>query len=192
MVYVFIAVVILLIIGPIIAVLPSRRQKEQMALRKRAMAEGISIEFTRIDDPDPDPEKYRSNTGKPLERVMSVVAYRSIRPTREEWRRIPRIDWCAVRRADSAAPDLPAGWAWENELPARMSNELIAFIANELQKLPNDVVRVDEVRNVISVYWQERGVEQELNLIIQFLKGCAGITPWIPLPDSDENDDPSE
>lgn len=192
MVYVFIGIVILLIIAPIIAVLPSKRQKEQMVLRKKAMGQGVSIEFVSIEDPDPDPDKYVSNTGKPLERVIQVVAYRLLRPTPSEWREVPRIDWCAVRRADSASGDLPSGWAWENDLPALMSNELKSFIANGLHKLPNDVVRVDEVRNVISVYWNERGGEDAVDVIIEFLKECAGITPWIPLADSDENDDWSE
>lgn len=192
MVYVFIGIVILLIIAPIIAVLPSKRQKEQMRLRQRAMGAGVSIEFVRIDDPDPDPDKYTSNTGKPLERVMQVVAYRYLRPTPDDWRKVPRIDWRAVRRAGSASPDLPSGWTWENELPASMSNELKSFIANGLHKLPNDVVRVEEVRNVISVYWNEDGGEDEVEEIIQFLKECAGITPWVSLNDSDESEDRSE
>lgn len=189
MVYVLIGVVLLVIIVPIIGVLPSARQKEQMALRRKAMAEGLSVELTRIEDPDPDPEKYRSVTGKALEPAMSVTAYRILRPTPRNWRQAPRVDWAVVRRAGAPGGELPPGWTWENELSKDMSNELKSFIANGLQKMPNDVVRVDEVRRVISVYWNERDGEDALNEVIHFLKECAGI---VPANDPEDTDDRSE
>ncbi|MBD3648016.1 MAG: hypothetical protein HUJ31_11330 [Pseudomonadales bacterium] len=192
MVYLLIGAVILLIVGPIIAVLPSKRQREQMAMRKKAMAAGVSIEFTSIEDPDPDPEKYLSNTGKPLERIMRVVAYRVLRPKPSSWRQMPRIDWCAVRTGASGSGELPDGWQWANQLPAEMSNELRSFLVNGLQKMPNDVVRVDEVRFVISAYWNERGGDEDLSIIMDFLSECAGINPVKPMSESDDSNDQSE
>lgn len=193
MVYVLIGVAILFIVGPIIAVLPSKRQREQMAMRKQAMARGVSIEFTSIEDPDPDPEKYLSNTGKPLERIKKVVAYRILRPKPSGWRQMPRIDWCVVRAGDSPGDELADGWQWEKRLPPpEMSNELRSFLANRLQKMPNDVVRVDEVRFVISVYWNERGGEQALLEIMDFLSECTGINPAKPTAESEDSDDQSE
>ena len=66
MIYIIIGLVLLLIAAPIIAVLPSKRQKEQMKLRQQAMAQGISVELTSIDDPIPEQKKYITGTGKQL------------------------------------------------------------------------------------------------------------------------------
>ena len=103
MVYLLIGGILLLIVAPIIRILPSRRQKEQMALRRTASSNGLTVELTHIDDPDPDPEKYLSNTGRPLPRVMAVIAYRKPVKKPAEWRRIPAVDWCVVRRQGGKA-----------------------------------------------------------------------------------------
>lgn len=180
MVYLVIAVILLVIIAPIVAILPSKRQKEQMSLRKTAMADGFSIELTRIADPDPDPEKYLSNTGKPLERIMSVAAYRFPRRKPTDWRRLPTVNWALVRRQDADMADLPVNWAWDGIPSGEMSGELKAFVAGRLGALPDDVVRVDEVKYVISVYWNERGGEPGVAAIIAFVKACAEILPFDP------------
>ena len=75
--------------APIIAVLPSKRQKEQMKLRQQAMAQGISVELTSIDDPIPEQKKYVTGTGKQLKAVLPVVAYRIVRQQDRDWRREP-------------------------------------------------------------------------------------------------------
>ena len=47
-----------------------------MEKRRTAMASGVNVELVSITDPDLDPKKYRSSTGKPLPRNLSLVAYR--------------------------------------------------------------------------------------------------------------------
>ena len=111
MIYAIAAIVLLVIIAPIFAVLPSRRQKEQMALRKRAMGDGINVELTSIDDPVPKQDKYLSSTGKRLEARLSVVAYRMARPRRRQWQRA-NANWCLERRAEAQDKELPGTWCW--------------------------------------------------------------------------------
>ena len=178
MVYLAIAVVLILIIAPIFAILPSKRQKEQMALRRIAMSEGLSVELTRIEDPDPDPQKYLSNTGKPLERVMAVIAYRYARRRPANWRQVARVDWCLVRRQGAGGEGLPPNWTWEAGTTDRLSSAMRSFIGDNLAKLPNDVVRVEEINYVISVYWNEQGGTEAVNAIIGFVKDCALVTPF--------------
>jgi len=175
MIYVAIALVLVLVIAPIISVLPSARQKEQMSLRKIAMSAGFSIDLTHIDDPDPDPEKYLSNTGKPLPRVMPAIAYRL---PRRGMRDVPLMDWCVVRRSDSKLDELlPPGWTWVSGATANMSNEFKTFLHGSLEKLPNDVIRVEEVNRIVSVYWNEQGGTDAVNAIIAFAKHCVAIVP---------------
>lgn len=180
MTYLAIAVVLLLIIAPILRILPSKRQKEQMALRRRAMGEGFSVEITRIEDPDPDPEKYVSGTGKPLERIMSVVAYRYVRKKPPDWRRLPSVDWALVRHRVANDKNLPAGWNWSVRLPVDATpnavNELTHYFLNKLSSLPGDVVRVDETNYIISAYWTEQGGDAALDAIVAFIKGCAELS----------------
>jgi hypothetical protein len=188
MTYLLIAVIILVILAPIIAILPSKRQKEQMALRRTAMGEGFSIEFTSIDDPDPDPEKYLSNTGKPLERVMKVVAYRMPRPRPQDWRRRPAVDWYAVRRPQKITINsgMPDGWDWMESVPENMSDELTRQILNNISSLPDDVVRVDEEKYVMSFYWRERGDAGTLAEIVDFVRSCLAIDPFPRLESYDD------
>ena len=208
MAYVIIVIILLIIIGPILAVLPSKRQKDQMQKRQTAMKAGISVNLTRIDDPDPDPEKYLSNTGKPLERVMALIAYRLPR-LRPGQRRQVAYDWALERKLNQAVgshnADLPSGWCWGNAssgpfseplseplsapLSAPMSVPASASLPVALREylrgavagLPDDVVRVEERKNIISAYWKEQGGAVELAKVIDFLTDCAAITD--PLED---------
>ena len=178
MAYVIILIVLLIIIGPILAVLPSKRQKEQMQKRQTAMKAGISVNLTRIDDPDPDPEKYLSNTGKPLERVLALIAYR-LPHLPSGRRRHEACDWALERRlkrtAGSDDSDLPSGWCWGNTQPASLPVALLEYLHRAIAGLPDDVVRVEARKNIISVYWKERGGFVELAKVIDFLKDCAAV-----------------
>ncbi len=181
MVYVGIGFILLLIIVPVLAILPSAKQKEQMAKRQRAMAQGIGVDLTRTEDPDPDPEKYLSNTGKPLERKISVAAYRIQRQQPDNWRRSVFPEWEIERVASQQSDDPGFGWRWVKEPQETTPNELTEFIRSNIPGFANDVVRIEEKKSIISIYWNEVGEEQEA---IDFLKSCAAIDVT-PL-DSDE------
>jgi hypothetical protein len=175
MAYIIIIVVLLVIIGPILALLPSKRQKQQIQMRKAAMAAGVSVALTRIDDPDPDPEAYLSNTGKPLERVMAVVAYRRFRPRPDQWRQRPEIAWALNRQAGAQVKGLPPGWQWHDTQVAGLPPALHAWLVVAVSSLPDDVVRVEEAKFIISVYWRERADAQGVSKLIDFLRDCAAL-----------------
>lgn len=178
MVYLIIGVILLLVIAPIFAVLPSGRQKERMALRKLAMSKGFTVALTRIEDPDPDPGKYLTNTGKPIDRVMDAVAYRAVRRRPSNWRQLPRTDWSVVRRRDATSADLPPGWAFEGDASLQISNDFKGFLSTHLANLPADVLKVDEENFYVSVYWNEHGGADAVNDIIGFLNACREIQPY--------------
>jgi hypothetical protein len=175
MAYVIIIVVLLVIIGPILALLPSKRQKQQIQMRKAAMNAGISVALTRIDDPDPDPEAYLSNTGKPLERVMAVVAYRCFRPRPDQWRQRPEIAWALDRTRGACVEGLAPGWQWHDTRISDLPPILSGYLVDALDSLPDDVVRVEEQKFIISVYWRERADPQGLAKLIDFLRVCAAL-----------------
>ena len=88
------------------------------------------------------------------------------------------MDWSLVRRRNGTGVGLPPGWTWTSGPPANMSNEFKAFIAVNLEKLPNDVIRVEEANRFVSVYWNERGDVDAVNAIIDFVKRCTEIVPY--------------
>jgi hypothetical protein len=192
MVYFIIGLVVLLIVAPIIAVLPSKRQKEQMALRREAMAQGINVEITTIDDPISDQEKYRSSTGKKLEPRLTVSAYRVARPQPREWRREPALIWRLERRATAGADnDLPGTWCWAAGALAEISREMQAFVVAGVALLPDDVVCIEENNRIVSLYWHERSGQSGLHAVRDFLNGCIAVKPVAPADDLGDASDHS-
>lgn len=177
MIYIIIGLVLLLIAAPFIAVLPSKRQKEQMKLRQLAMAQGISVELTTIDDPIPDQKKYFTGTGKQLKADLPIAAYRIVRQQDRDWRREPEANWSLERRAEAQDTGLPGTWCWLQDKPDNLSPEFIRYLTDTVSRLPEDVVRIEEAGRVISVYWHERSEETGLQSIVEFLTGCLAIKP---------------
>ncbi len=177
-----------MIIAPIFAILPSARQKEQMKLRKLAMGQGIGVELTTIVDPIPKQDKYLSNTGRPLDPILSVAAYRLARPAPRSWKKPDSIDWAVERRADSASDssgDLPDSWHWVESKPDALPAAIELFLQQELALLPAEVVKIQEATNVLTVYWHERSGEEGLDRVIRFLQRCTEIPTSVDSPDSD-------
>jgi hypothetical protein len=174
MAYLLIGFILLLIIAPMFALLPSARQKEQMNLRNAATGKGIIVELTSILDPIPRQDKYISNTGKRLEPLLKVVAYRVSRKKPRHWRLQPSVDW-GLERGDEDAPELPGTWRWNplksDDLPLKIER----FLVSELASLPDDVVKIDEINRVLSIYWHERSGDDGLAVIVRFLNGCIEI-----------------
>jgi hypothetical protein len=173
MVYIIIGFVLVLIIAPIISIMPSAKQKAQMVKRQAAMARNIRVDLTRIDDPDPDPEKYLSNTGRPLERKCAVAAYRIPRQRSRDWRQAPSTDWAVDRVEGDSSLVSALGWRWNGPPGDKVARTLNEFIVTNLNGLPEDVVRVEERNFVVSVFWKEIGEVQDT---IDFLTGCIAIS----------------
>jgi hypothetical protein len=170
--YLIIGIVLLVVLAPIFAILPSKRQKQQMQMRKLAMAKGIRVDLVKIEDPHPDREKYITSTGKPLDPVMDAIAWRIPRPRPRNWRLLPVLDWSVIKAAD--APGFSQGWVWE--VPCEhLTDEFSAFLTAHLPKLPDDVVRVEELKYTISLYWHERCDEQTVQQIVDFLVSCRDL-----------------
>lgn len=174
MVYVIIAIVFLMIAAPIVAVLPSKRDKARMVKRRAAMKKGIIVEMTSIEDPDPDLEKYLSSTGKPLERKLGVAAYRLQRRKAPDHEARAEAKWAAVGYPARKRIAITERWVWLDAEPGPGQKEIKTFLGANLDHLPPDVVKAEEKNFFISVYWQEDGEVQE---VIDFLERCATVWP---------------
>jgi len=170
LVYLIGLLALLMIVAPIVAILPSSEQKAQMVKRKLAMADNLRVELTHIDDPDPNPEKYLSNTGMPLERRLAVKAYRLALRRPAEWREKPLNHWSFVRRlshsslsrTDPVNGFLIPGWESEDVPEEGFSEEWRSFFEVRIPRLADDIVRIEEINFIVSIYWQEQGDVKEL------------------------------
>ena len=167
MVYVLIGVILIVVIVPIISLLPSARQKEQMQMRMIARAAGVSVELTSIDDPNPKQGKYIAYTGKPIPPVLKVVAYRLQRKRARDWRHLPKVSWCMFRGLDN-------NWHWKAELSEAMNNKLAEWIEAVAPDLPPDVVQIEEDSYNICVYWHE-GTKGDEQTVLGFLKNSSEL-----------------
>jgi len=181
--YLLIGLALCMIIGPAFMLLPSKRQKEQMSLRSQARAAGLQVELTRIDDPDPEPGKYTSLTGKPLDPILACIAYRIPRKKLSDWRKQRVVHW-KVARKRGAANTPPAAWEWIETGLETVAPHLRGVIQEGLPRLPADVVAIEEKNHQVSIFWHERGGEKGLAEMARFLKSVIAT----PLFEPEEDD----
>ena len=189
MVYLFIFFILLLILIPFFRMLPSKRQKEQMAMRRTAMAAGISVKLTSIDDPESPaqqspPHRVQPSQpprGRSLRPKLKVVAwqYQCREPQDRTQRLLPKGAWCLQRVSSLSEHQqdmtLTDEWIWLQSPDAASLQPLSTWLKTTLKSLPKDVQQIEVKHAVVAVYWHEQraGTEQE---VIDFLKGCVAIT----------------
>jgi len=81
-VWIIIAVVVVLALGPLFWLLPSQRDRHLGELRTRARREGLVVEVTSLPKVDAAPEERVSSGGKAREPKVSCAAYRLALPRR--------------------------------------------------------------------------------------------------------------
>ena len=179
--YLIIILILFFVVAPIVAILPSKRQKQQMAFRQSARAAGVSVALVKIEDPDSDRDKYLSATGRPLPRDLACVAYR--RPRKKVISQIPiPVPGWSVSRDKSLDNQL----TWIETDTGDIDPIFLQFIESHLSDLPADVIRLDETAGLVSVYWHERSDEQGLAKLLGFLNEVVTLSPCL------EKDSPSE
>ncbi len=178
MVYLIIGLALLFIIVPIIAVLPSARQKERMQMRNLARGAGVSVDLTTIEDPNPNQDKYITHTGRKIPPDLKVTAWRQQRKRERDWRELPEVSWCAQRNLDKS-------WRWHIDPNEHASDELRNFLATSIESLPDDVDQVEESRYCITIYWHEADKESVQD-VLDFLKQCADLPLHKPVEEDED------
>ena len=181
--YLIIILILFFVVAPIVAILPSKRQKQQMAFRQSARAAGVSVALVKIEDPDSDRDKYLSATGRPLPRDLACVAYR--RPRKKVISQIPLpVPSWRVSRDKSLDNQL----TWIETDTGDIDPIFRQFIESHLSDLPADVIRLDETAGLVSVYWHERSDEQGLAKLLGFLNEVVTLSPCLEKDSSSEDD----
>ena len=98
MTYWIVALIVLFILAPMARLWPSARDRQAMEGRRVAMKRGVGVELTKILDPVPIQDKYKTPSGMPIEPKLSVVAFRARHGQLVDEKNRPR-DWFAERVA---------------------------------------------------------------------------------------------
>lgn len=148
-----IVLAVVLIMGSALWVLPSPRQRQQMAMRRAAMTKGLQVKLTKVKDLEYPGEE------------VACIAYRLPRqrvndPNAKEW---------MLYRHSEADPELHIpGWLYDRDGGRyRFANG--DAISKILSELPKDVLAVQATAGAASIYWNERGEMEDVETILRVL-----------------------
>ena len=151
MVWLVIILILIVAFGPIMWLMPSRRERRLAALRQRAYQHGMRVDLRRLPGVDVAPEDRVTAGGRSLDTTREYAAY--VMPLPARLRMLP--GWRVRRGAEGirAAP----GWAFE---PGRRPEHPRLEAALEtltpfLTELPEDVAAVELEPLSLAAYWLE-------------------------------------
>lgn len=151
-----IVLIVMSLIGSMLWVMPSPRQRYQADLRMRARKAGIQVQLARLELP--------RAKGETEGETLSVPAYRFLRQNldrqeKENWQR-----WEVLRLETLNQEGLPAGWSWRDEHMA-LQGSALATVHALLEQLPDDVLAVESTPLHLTLFWQERGEADRLETL---------------------------
>ncbi len=154
MTWLLIAVVLLVAFGPVLWLIPSKKDKRLAAMRERGRQEGLVVEMRRIPKATPDPTDRVTAGGKVLDPVVECASYRLMLPRR--LRHLP--GWRVLRHAESDGDPFP-GWSYDQrpkgDARAYLSRMLEA-LRPQVTALPADVAALEIASGAVVAYCLER------------------------------------
>ena len=155
MTWILIALVLVIAFGPVLWLLPSKRDKRLAAMRSRAREEGLIVELRRIPKLDPTAEERVSPGGKVREPVVECASYALPLPRALKY--LPA--WRLVRAAADTAPDPFPRWQFDQRPKGEGRAHLepmLAATGARLERLPEDVAALEVSPRMLLAYWLER------------------------------------
>ena len=152
--WVIILLILLVAFGPVMWLMPTRKDRRLAGLRQRAKQEGLDVDIRRLPKLNPDPEDRVTPGGRPLPLVRECAAYS--RPLPRKLRHHPAWRLMRGRAGEDGLPGLP-GWVFEYRrkpdhprLPAQLE-----ALAPLFEDLPAVVIAVELEPRGLAFYWLE-------------------------------------
>jgi len=153
--WILIAVVLLIAFGPVLWLVPSRKDRRLAALRERARSEGLVVDIRRLPKRDAAPEERVSAGGQVRDPVIECAAYGRL--FGKKLRYLPGFR--LLRAPAEGAPDPFAGWQYDErpkgEGRAHLEAEL-SRLRDALERLPSDVIGFEIGSRGAFAYWLEK------------------------------------
>jgi len=150
--WLIIAAVMMSLVGSMMWVMPSKRQRQQMDLRARARQLGFQVQLSRITAPraegESEPEQY------------NVAGYRLLR-IGEDGKKVKTEPWQVFRVRSVRNEGLPQDWSWSFG-ERLLSEDKLDLLQTLLNALPAGVSSVESTPLYVTFYWDERAEASEL------------------------------
>lgn len=162
--WMIIILIMMSLIGSMMWVMPTPRQKYQAALRMKAKSLGFLVQLEKVTGPRAKGEM------EPESRDMT--AYRILREGLSREQKNNFNTWQIFRVESIADIGLPSGWSWSDG--ERTLNEAQLDLLNDvIAKLPAGVFSLESTPLYTGVYWDEEGGEERLGEIKLLLEAFA-------------------
>ncbi len=169
--WLIIIVVLLVAFGPVLWLVPSRKDRRLAGLRERARREGFVVELVRLPDPDPSPQQRVSAGGRLRDPVIECAGYTHMMTARLKW--LP--GWRMLRMAGASDGPRP-GWVFDPG--SRPDGDYLAQMINAtdpgLDSVPPDVVGLAVANRHLTAYWLEQAGSDEATVT----RLMALLTAW--------------
>ncbi|WP_421863876.1 hypothetical protein [Motiliproteus sp.] len=153
-----ITLIFLAIIGSMMWMKPSPRQRMQADLRQQAMRLGFQVQISRLTLP--------RALGEAFGEERNCVAYRLPRLARQQAK---PPEWQIFRLESHANVGLPQGWSWAKGEGYQSEAEL-ARITALIIALPETVYGIESTPVSVSIYWDEFGTPETIEQLKQQLE----------------------
>jgi hypothetical protein len=157
--------VVLSLLGSVMWMMPTKREKYLAKLRLEARKHGFTVQLIRVEPPRAQGE-YDIDT-------KNVAAYRLIRKKDEKNRQPDTQPW-QIFKVDSIANEgLKQGWSWK--IGERTLNKAqLALLNDVIDLLPDDVIGLESTPIHVSGYWSENtdveGMDQLKKALLQLME----------------------
>lgn len=161
-----IGLVLLVAFGPVLWLVPSRRDRTLTRMRARARTHGLHVDVVQLDDPDPPLEARVTAGGKARRPTIDGATYRLSLPRKASL----APAWSLSRASREAGPPGVAGWQWAS---APAGDEAYwERLAGTIAALPADAFSCASGADEVSVTWRERAPGDAAESAVDALAKC--------------------
>lgn len=151
-----IILIMLSLIGSMMWVMPSPRQRFQAELRARAKPIGFQVQMVRLTAP--------RAKGEMEAEQYAVMAYRLPRTNMDKKSAQRLAPWHAFRVNALANEGLPEGWSW-GVGERVLDDAALSLLTDVIAQLPKGVSSIESTPIHVTAHWDEEGKLEDLELI---------------------------
>ncbi|MCW8885675.1 MAG: hypothetical protein OQK12_10550 [Motiliproteus sp.] len=159
--WVIIILLLLSVVGSMMWMMPSPKQKVQALLRQQAMRTGIQVQMVRLLFP--------REIGESIPDERDCIAYRLPRTNAMRKDKKTTIPWQIFKLESHATTGLPDGWCWSKG-EYQLSEEQLQQVGEIIAMLPADGYSLESTPIAVSLFWYENGTEESVEKIHQILQ----------------------
>ena len=145
MVWIVIVLALALAFGPVLYLLPTRKDRRLAAMRLEARRQGLLVELKPVCKLDADASERVTAAGEKRSPLHSSVVYAM--PVRST------LDWVRPWRLLRSQR---RGWQFDAEFEAQPPPDLLPALGADLEDLPDDAVALEFAGGTLACYWLER------------------------------------